>query len=76
MIKQITIKRKLALVLSIINKEIINQIISLDIFTARNLIPALGLLYKYLLNITYTILLETSNKAIIIKLFQKFILQK
>ena len=75
-IKQMTIKRKLSLVLSIIIKETISQIISLEIFTPINLIPASGLPYKYLLNIIYTATFKNAAKNMIIKLSQKFILQK
>jgi hypothetical protein len=49
-IKQTTIKRKFSLVLSIIIKETISQIISLEIFIVRNFIAAFGLPNKYLLN--------------------------
>jgi hypothetical protein len=75
-IKQITINRKFSFVLSIIIKEIISQIISLEIFIARNFIPASDLPFKYLLNITYTATLKNIANNIIIKLSQKFILQK
>jgi hypothetical protein len=75
-IKQITIKRKLSLVLSIIIKEIISQIISLERFVAKNFIPASGLPYKYLLNTINMIIFKNNNRNIIIKLSQKFILQK
>jgi hypothetical protein len=75
-IKQIIIKRKLSLVLSIIIKEIISQIISLERFIAKNFIAASGLPYKYLLNTINMVIFNTITKNIIIKLSQKFILQK
>ncbi len=74
--KQITIKRKLALVFSIITKEAINQIRSLDRLMTRNFIPASCLPYKYLLNIIYTIILSSAINNTIIKLSRKFMLQK
>lgn len=74
--KQITIKRKLALVFSIITKEAINQIRSLDRLMKRNFIPASCLPYKYLLNIIYTIILSSAINNTIIKLSRKFMLQK
>lgn len=75
-IKQIVIKRKLSLVLSVIINEITSQMISLEIFIVRNFIPASGLVYKYFLNIIYTIILKTIIKNIITKQSRKFILQK
>ncbi|WP_157967967.1 hypothetical protein [Chryseobacterium elymi] len=74
--KQMIIKRKFSLVLSIIIKEVISQKTSLPIFIVRNFIPASGLPYKYLLNIIYKTTFKNATKNIIIKLSQKFILQK
>lgn len=74
--KQITIKRKLDLVFSIINKETASQIISLAIFTTRNFIPASALPKKYFLNIIYTIILKNTANNIIMKQSRKFMLQK
>ncbi|NML70192.1 hypothetical protein HHL23_10325 [Chryseobacterium sp. RP-3-3] len=74
--KQMTIKRKFSLVLSIIIKEVISQKISLPIFIVRNFIPASGFPYKYLLNTIYKTTFKNAIKNIIIKLSQKFILQK
>ncbi|GAB0157464.1 hypothetical protein CHRYSEOSP005_27400 [Chryseobacterium sp. Alg-005] len=69
-IKQITIKRKFSFVLSSIINEITNHTISLEIFTVRNFIPASGLLYKYLLNITNTITLKNVTNNTTMKLSQ------
>ncbi len=74
--KQITIKRKLALVFSMIIKDTISQIRSLDRLMTRNFIPASCLPYKYFLNTIYTIILSNDINNTIMKLSRKFMLQK
>ncbi len=66
-IKQITIKRKFSLVLSIIIKEIINHNISLKIFMTRNFIAASDLPYRYFLNIINTAVFKNTTNIIIMK---------
>jgi len=75
-IKQIIINKKLALFFSITNNEITSHIISLEIFSRTNLIPAFSLPYRYFLNIINTIIFKTAINEMTIKLSKKFILQK
>jgi len=74
-IKQIIRNKKFSLVLSIMARDTISHRISLEIFTARNFMPASGLPYKYLLNIIYTRVLKNNTKNTTMKLSWKFILQ-
>lgn len=69
-------KRKLALLFSKIRREVTSQIISLDILIVKNFIPASGFLYKYFLNIIYTIILRMAINKITMKLSRKFMTQK
>lgn len=75
-IKHITINKKLAFVLSIINNEITSHIKSLDILMVRNLIPAFSFPYRYFLNTKKTTVFKIISKKMTIKLSKKFILQK
>jgi len=75
-IKQITISKKLAFVLSIINSEIIIHSKSLEILRVRNFIPAFSFPYKYFLNIINTIIFKTVIREMTTRLSERFILQK
>ena len=75
-IKHIMISRKFALFFSMINNEITSHNKSLEILMIRNFIPAFSFPYRYILNITKTIIFKTAIKEMTIKLSKRFIVQK